>query len=97
MYKKISLIKFMRNILSMALLSGLFFGILGWFVAGGTGLIYMAIIGAVFCGAGCLAMQLSVIFEVRSWQYSSGKEEQMDTKTKPWFLKNAAEAKPSNP
>ena len=97
MYKKISLVKFWRNIVGVALLSGLFFGVLGWFVAGSTGLIYMAIVGAVFCGAGCLAMQISIIFEVRSWQYISAQEEAKDAKAEPWFIRNSAEAKLSNP
>jgi polyferredoxin len=97
MYKKISLVKFLRNIVGVALLSGLFFGVLGWFVAGSTGFIYMAIVGAIFCGVGCLAMQISIIFEVRSWQYTSANKEQNDAKAGPWFIENLAEAKPSNP
>ena len=97
MYKKISLVKFMSNILWVTLLSGLFFGALGWFVAGSTGSIYMALVGAIFCGAGCLAMQVSVIFEVRSWQYTLTHEQAYDAKAGPWFIKNVTKAKPSNP
>ena len=97
MYRKISLVKFIRNILLVMLLSGLLFGVLGWFVAGNTGFLYMALVGAIFCGAGCLAMQISIIFEVRSWQYTSANEEATDAKARPWFIKNELNAKPSNP
>lgn len=97
MYNKISLVKFMRTILSVLLLSGVFFGVLGWFVADSTGLIYMALIGAIFCGAGCLAMQLSIIFEVRSWQYTSAKQTETDALARPWFIKRTTEAKSAHP
>lgn len=97
MYAKISFVKFLQNIVRVMLLSGLFFGGLGWFVAGGAGLIYMATVGAILCGAGCLAMQISVIFEVRSWQYTVTHEGAKDAQVRPWFIKNKLQAKPSTP
>ncbi len=97
MYQKISPIKFLRNIVGVMLLGGLCFGVIGLLLAGSTGLIYMAMIGAVVSGVGCLAMQVSVIFEVRSWQYTVAHELTKLEKAAPWFIKREPKAKPSNP
>ncbi len=97
MYQKISPIKFLRNIVVVMLLSGLVFGGLGFLVARSTGFIYMSIMGAIFSGVGCLAMQLSVIFEMRSWQYASANAAEKQTNKAPWFIKHEPEVKPSNP
>jgi hypothetical protein len=86
MQRKISMFKFLRNIVVVAFLSGLFFGTIGLLVAGTVGLINMAILGFVFAGAGCFAMELSIIFEARSWESSLNHGSAMSLENQPWFL-----------